>query len=67
MTLFNEVFDFGDNCTWIVLAVAAYLLYTNGCFDGIITTVTDNIGDCKIWVIALAALAYLYYRENVGC
>ena len=67
MTLFNDFFAFGDNCTWIVLAVAAYLLYTNGCFDGIIGTVTDNMEDCKIWVIALAVIAYLYYKENVAC
>lgn len=58
----NELFNFGDNCTWIVLLVGAYFFLSNGCIGNIFGECNNSI----IWIIVLFLFLFMYNGGSFG-
>lgn len=59
----NELFGYGDNCTWIVLLIGAYFFLSNGCLGNIFGECDNSI----VWIIVLFFLLYLYNCNTACC
>ena len=56
----NELFGFGDNCTWIVLLVGAYFFLSNGCLGNIF----DQCDNSIVWIIILFVFLFMFNKQN---
>lgn len=56
----EQLFGFGDECSWVVLLVGAYFFLANGCIGNIFGECDNSI----IWIIILFFLLFLYNQNN---
>lgn len=64
MTFLTDMFDFDDNCTLIIVAVAAYFLLTSGCLENILGEIdTQKL----LWIAAIGAGLYLIHKNGCCC
>lgn len=57
---YDNLFGFGDNCSWVVLLVGAYFFLSNGCIGNIFGECDNSI----VWIILLFIFLFMYNQQN---